>query len=141
MSDKIVITGIPPYDGAYPFEGGFNYGELHTIKRIAGVRAGQLFDALEAGDSDVIVAAAIIALERAGKTVDENDFWKADSGSIQLVPDSQEVPTTPPQGGEQTGSSGDATTPSSESQETDPSPTGSPPSDTGATSDPETSGS
>jgi hypothetical protein len=137
--DKIIISGIPPYDGEYPFEGGFNYGELRTIKRIAGVRAGELYDALEGGDSDVVVAAAIIALERAGKTVDEQDFWKADSGAIRLESTPSAVPTTPPAGGEPNESSGNDTTTFSASPGTDPSRTGSPLSDTGAASDPVTS--
>lgn len=139
--DKIVITGIPPYDGEYPFESNYSYAELHTIKRLAGVRGGELMDALESGDSDIIVAAAVIALERAGKNPDEADIWKATVGSIQLVGEPSTDPTTPPAPVEPNEGSGGDTTPSSDQPDNDQSSTGSPPSDAGASSDPETSGS
>lgn len=141
--DKIVITGIPPYDGEYPFEGNYTMRELHTIKRLANVRAGELMDALEAGDSDIVVAAALIALQRAGKNPDENDIWDAQMGAIQLVageePDDPANPTTLERPDDPNGSSGGSSEPPAVTRVTDLSPTGSPLSATGAISDPETS--
>ena len=46
----------------------FTNRELHLIKQIAGVRAGELFDAMEVGDNDLVVALAHIAVKRAGRT-------------------------------------------------------------------------
>lgn len=138
--DKIVITGIPPYDGEYPFEANYTMRELHTIKRLADVRAGELMDALEAGDSDIVVAAAVIALQRAGKTPDEEAIWDADMGAIQLVAGEETTdPTMPNPPAEPSEGSGAGSAPTTANPETDPNPTGTQPSDTGATSAPETS--
>jgi hypothetical protein len=85
--DKIVITGIGrAYDGEYDFDPSyFTNKELHTIKRMTGVRAGEIQAAFGAGDNDMIVAFAAIALERAGKSVYEETLWNAKVGCIELV--------------------------------------------------------
>ncbi len=80
--DRIIISGVDAYDGPYDFDPSFTNRELHTIKRLTGVRAGELGDALEAGDSDLLVALAAIAIVRAGKQLDENLLWDAEGGSI-----------------------------------------------------------
>lgn len=85
--DKIVITGIAGYDGEYPFDASyFTNGELHTIKRMAGVRAGEIQASFEAGDNDLVVAIAAIALERNGKVLHEQALWNAKAGCIEVVP-------------------------------------------------------
>lgn len=82
--DKIVITGIAGYDGEYPFDATyFTNKELHTIKRIAGVRAGEIQAAFVAGDNDLIVAFAVLALERNGKALHEEVLWNAHVGCIE----------------------------------------------------------
>lgn len=83
--DKIVISGVPPWDGEYEFDGNLKNRELHRIKKITGIRAGELVEALAAGDTDVLVALAVIVLERDGKSVDADDFWNAEVGSITYV--------------------------------------------------------
>jgi hypothetical protein len=85
--DKIAITGIGrAYDGEYDFDPSyFTNKELHTIKRMTGVRAGEIQAAFGAGDNDMIVAFASIALERAGKSVYEETLWNAKVGCIELV--------------------------------------------------------
>lgn len=81
--DKILIKGIDAYDGEWDFDSSyFTNRELHTIKRVAGVRAGELSDALAAGDTDMIVALAVVALQRHGKHVDEDLLWDGHAGSI-----------------------------------------------------------
>jgi hypothetical protein len=84
---SIKITGVGrAYDGEYPFDGTyFTNRELHTIKRMAGIRAGEIPDALEAGDNDLVVALTVIALERNGKTVHEDTLWNANVGCIEAV--------------------------------------------------------
>lgn len=101
--DKIIIDGIAGYNGEYEFDAGyFTNEELHTIKRVAGVRAGELQDALAAMDSDLVVAFAAVALKRNGKAVHEQLLWAANFGAIRLEFDA-EVPEEdaelpPPQG-------------------------------------------
>lgn len=83
--DSLVIAGVPPYDGEYPldFGSGLTNGELHKIKEIAGVRAGELQAAMEAGDNDLIVAFAFILLARAGLAVNVEALWNAPMGAIE----------------------------------------------------------
>ena len=95
--DKIVISGIVGLDGEYPIDAGyFTNRELHTIKRLSGVRVGELDDALEAGDSDLIVAIAAIALQRNGARFLEDMLWDAQIGAIQFVASPVEVEESPP---------------------------------------------
>ena len=84
---SIKITGIGrAYDGEYPFDGTyFTNRELHTIKRMSGVRAGEIPAALEAGDNDLVVALTMIALERNGKVVNEDVLWNANVGCIEAM--------------------------------------------------------
>lgn len=88
--DRIVISGIRGYDGEYPFDATyFTNKEFHTIKRLAGIRAGEIKAAFDSGDNDLIVAFAVIALERSGKTVFEEVLWNANVGCISLEGDPQ----------------------------------------------------
>lgn len=126
MEDKITIRGVPPYDGEYPIDfEALTMGDAHVLKRIAGVRLAELSDALGAGDADVVLAFAVIAMQRAGKDVDEAKLWKApiDSISVEIADRGDAVPLTEGQ----SGSSGESSvTPSEPSPETDPSPIGVP---------------
>jgi hypothetical protein len=100
--DRIVINGVAGYNGEHPFDASyFTNKELHTIKRIAGVRAGEIQAAFAAGDNDLIVAFAVIALERNGKTVYEEALWNATVGCIEFVADTaaKEEDADPPANG------------------------------------------
>ena len=92
--DKVVVNGVPPWDGEYEFDGSLKNRELHRIKKITGIRAGELGEALVSGDTDILVALAVVAIERTGKTVDVDDFWNAEVGSIDYV--SEEDEASPP---------------------------------------------
>lgn len=85
--DKVVIEGIPGYSGEYEFDTSrvLTHGEMHIVKRIAGVRAGEVDDAIAAGDTDMVIALAVIALKRSGKQVVEDMLWDAPTGSITYV--------------------------------------------------------
>jgi hypothetical protein len=79
MSLIEIRIGEKTYDVTPPFTN----RELHLIKQIAGVRAGELFDAIEAGDNDVLVALAHIAVRRgdtARPSLDE--LWDLPAGEI-----------------------------------------------------------
>ena len=150
MATFFQIDDLPPFTGKHPLDiSYFTNRELHTIKRLAGIRAGELEEAFEAGDTDLILAFAVIALERNGIQVGkqaEEELWNAPLGKMQLVIEEDEPaeddagpPAIPNSSGE-TLSGGDENKPSSgvvsngdgASPENDPSPTGSPGLDTGS---------
>jgi hypothetical protein len=92
--DKFVITGVPGFDGEYPVDiGSFTMRELQIIKRMSGVRAGELEEAFGAGDSDLILAVAVIAVRRNGRLWEtfEKLAWEADVASITFVGEDEEV--------------------------------------------------
>lgn len=88
--DKLIVEGIPALNGVYEFDitellalgapGALTNREGHRIKMMSGVRVGELMDALEAGDNDVVIALAAIVMTRKGKRVDEELLWDAPIG-------------------------------------------------------------
>jgi hypothetical protein len=69
VADRIEVT-LAGYNGEYEidWEGAPPTGdELHQIKQFSGVRAGEVGEGLRAGDYDLIVILAVIAMQRAGK--------------------------------------------------------------------------
>jgi hypothetical protein len=76
---KIVVDGKK-----YDMPDNFTYREMNRIKRISGLRAGELFPALEAGDTDVAMAFAITAVARAGELEDEEQFMDLELDKIEL---------------------------------------------------------
>ena len=90
MSDVIV-------DGkTYAIPDSFTYREMGTIKQISGVRAGHIADALEHGDTDLIVAITVVAMRRAGHDVDADYIFDLDSSAIEIRADEPEVDDSPP---------------------------------------------
>lgn len=149
------IEGLRPFDGDYPIDfESFTNGEYHLIKKISGVRAGEISEAFEAGDNDLIVAFAAVALQRAGNPMDKQALdvlWGAEFGKIELVVDEDEEadaspPASPPpsepvaseSGTVKNGSSGAGSSPAGDSPASDLSPTGRPLSAAGAESVPRT---
>ena len=76
------IDGAPPYDGEYDIPTSYTNRELHKIKQISGTRAGELAEALTAGDVGTMVAIAAIILERQGKwpVVNLEPLWNVVGG-------------------------------------------------------------
>jgi hypothetical protein len=104
MAASIRITDLGAYSGEYELDLAnefFTNGELRDIKLMTGVRGGELQEAIDAGDNDVVVAFAVVAIRRAGKTVDPDVLWKAQAGSIVFdtgVPeDEEDEQSLPPQ--------------------------------------------
>jgi hypothetical protein len=92
MADKFVVTGIPAFDGEYPINvQSFTMRELQIIKRMSGVRAGELPDAFNAGDSDVILAICVIAVRRNGRDWEsfEKIAWDVDFDAITFIADEE----------------------------------------------------
>jgi hypothetical protein len=94
--DKLIIEGLGRIDGEYDVDLGevlavggpdsLTNRELHRIKVMTGLRAGELEDAFFAYDNDVVVALASVLLTRRGKSVDEDVLWDAPAGSaLRLV--------------------------------------------------------
>jgi hypothetical protein len=139
---SIKIEGVPPYDGEYPLDMNMTNREFHTIKQIAGVRAGDLDDAVAHKDLDLVVALAVNALRRAGHVVDIDRLWDSEAGKIMLAADEGEDDAAPPpQPSSQPTPSGDGPVDSSGTSSSgtgghpasDPNPTGTAGSDTTAT--------
>lgn len=150
MASHFHIEGIPPYDGDHEIDLSYlTNRDFHTIKKLSGVRAGEFEEALEKGDNDVIVALAVIALERKGLTVDADVLWNAPAGKMSFVLDDvEEAEDTAPlaqpnasaeneSSAEKNGSSGSSGSGAGDSPlARDLSSTGPPDSATGVTSDP-----
>ncbi len=85
--DKIIIADVDfNYDGEWEIDVSyFTNRELHLIKRLTGVRAAELEAAFAAGDNDLVVAMAAIALQRNGKPLHEDVLWDARAGTITFV--------------------------------------------------------
>lgn len=155
MNDRIQVKGLGKLDGEYEVDAEkFTNRDLHTIKQIAGVRAGELEEAWASIDNDLLVAFTVVALRKQGFTVD-NDvleaIWDADLGSLTFVAGDEEEtdagpPSQTPSGpGVDASDSANPTRSGADSrnggdpQVKHPSPTGSPSSDTTAASRLETS--
>jgi hypothetical protein len=92
--DRFVVTGIPAFNGEYPIDiGSFTMRELQIIKRMSGVRAGELEEAFTAGDTDLLLAIAVIAVRRNGKQWEafEKLAWESDVAAITFVGEEEEV--------------------------------------------------
>ena len=94
---KLTIENLAPWDGDYQFDDGFfTNRELHRIKEISGIRAGEIFDALAAGDTDLSVALAAVITARHDVRVDVDDLWKAKLGDISIDWGADAGPPDPP---------------------------------------------
>jgi hypothetical protein len=86
------IEGVPQLDGEYELDiSRFTNWELHLIKQETqtdgrpGVRANEIEEAFAAGDNDLLVAIALIILQRAGRgelRQNKSLLWGADAGAI-----------------------------------------------------------
>jgi hypothetical protein len=145
------IEGVPQLDGEYELDiSRFTNWELHLIKQETqtdgrpGVRANEIEEAFAAGDNDLLVAIALIILQRAGRgelRQNKNLLWGADAGSItfDLTEDEKaEVDAVPPESepgssesnASENGRSGESSEADSGKLATLPSRTGSPHSET-----------
>lgn len=141
MKQTIIVAGLADLDGEYVLDfTTFKNREWRDIKRLSGLRALEVEDALETGDISLLVACAAILLHREGKTFSEDVLWEAETGQLRYgaldKADDADPPAsaTSPDSGSETGSSGSG---SSEHGEpalamSTPNGSGTPDSDTGA---------
>ncbi len=96
---NVTIKNLYNLDGEYPLDLVFTHRDFRDIKRIAGVRANEVMESINAGDLDVIVALCAIALRRAQKPFDIEQLWDAEAGNITLdltsEEDEEEAPLVP----------------------------------------------
>jgi len=103
---KIVIAEVrSELDGEYDLDAsGFTNFELHAIKKLTDLTAGDIGDAFERLDNDVIVAIAMVSLMREGKisgrspwnSAEVSALWDAKVGSIFVAEDEAEADADPP---------------------------------------------
>ena len=133
--DKILIEGVPPYDGRYDFDvfadsTGLRGYELSWIKRFSGYLVVEI-DRRAFGDHELIIVFALICLCRAGKVSEEeaeqvfDRFQHAEfEGRIQLElgKQEQEADAGPPpsRSSENGATSGPGSSPSSETSDAIP---------------------
>ncbi len=101
---KIVIAEVrSELDGEYDLDAsGFTNFELHAIKKLTDLTAGDIGQAFERLDNDVVVAIAMVSLMREGKisgrspwnSAEVSALWDAKVGSIFVAED--EVDADPP---------------------------------------------
>lgn len=92
--DTLTIEGIPAYNGEYPLDiSYFTNKELHLLKIECKVRAGELQEAFEAGDNDLMVGIAAIAIWRKTGTKPNMDaLWDAEVGKFTFQVEEPEEP-------------------------------------------------
>lgn len=79
--ERIKVQGVAGFDGEYELDqAAFNMDDLSLIKRVAGVRAAELDEALNAGDHEVLIAFAMVALRQSG-----HPHWAAFERAVGVV--------------------------------------------------------
>lgn len=122
---KLVISGIPPWDGSYDLDPDrpFSTREWRWIKQISGYMPLTISDGFGGGDPDLFVALAVIAMNREGRVGREHAMDAAeqladapfDGASITLdageeaADDVPLEPTKTPDESSRSGSTGSAT--------------------------------
>ncbi len=96
MPKIIIDIGVAGLDGEYEFATTFTHRDFRTIKKLTDLRANEVMDSLNAGDMDLIVALAEIALQRAGVQHDVETLWDAEAGTITMQFSDSEVEVVPP---------------------------------------------
>lgn len=91
---SIIVNGR-----SYGVPESYTYREMGLIKRLSGLRSGEITDALRAGDTDLIVALAIIAMRREGSDVSEDEMLDMDVSAIDFDPGEAETPKDAAAGG------------------------------------------
>jgi len=91
VATEIVIEW-PEGPKRYAMPEAFTYREMGRIKTLTGIRAGEIEDALLAGDTDVIIAIAQIAAERAGDTAPIEALENLEFGAIRVEVEADPTP-------------------------------------------------
>jgi hypothetical protein len=75
-------------DVEYPLPLDLTYREMNLMKRVSGLRAGELYEALDVSDPDAVIAFAAVAIRRANPEMSvkaiEDDLLDREFGKIIL---------------------------------------------------------
>ena len=95
--NKNLVLQISVGEDVYDLNFEFTARECGRVKRIAHIKGlGEIATALEAGDLEVCVALAVVAMERAKRHVNVDDLLDAKMGNIRVdIPDVKEVEIDP----------------------------------------------
>ena len=98
MAKILIESDNPNLNGSFEFDPSyFTNRELHTLKQEAKVRAGEIMDAFAAGDTDLLVVFAYIALRRAGRDIPIDALWDLEAGKITFDVGEEAVDVRPPE--------------------------------------------
>lgn len=87
-----IVISWPEGERRYQLPSSYTYREMGRIKTITGLRAGEIEQALIAGDSEVIIAIAVIAAERSGDKVDIDKIGDLEFGAITVEEEPDPTP-------------------------------------------------
>ena len=107
-SDNSNLNGSFEFDPSY-----FTNRELHTLKQEAKVRAGEIMDAFAAGDTDLLVVFAHIALRRAGRDIPIDALWDLEAGKITFDVGEEAADVRPPENASESSGAIEASSPPS----------------------------
>ena len=98
MAKILIESDNPNLNGSFEFDPSyFTNRELHTLKQEAKVRAGEIMDAFAAGDTDLLVVFAHIALRRAGRDIPIDALWDLEAGKITFDVGEEAADVRPPE--------------------------------------------
>ncbi len=108
-----LVMKVPPWEGRYDIpDWRLTQRELHEIKLLSGVRAGELIEALFANDRAAVVGLTVVILDRHGIAATADDLWDTKADEIEIDFGSAKAadsdPPTQPAAGDET--SGNETT-------------------------------
>ena len=124
MAKILIESDNPNLNGSFEFDPSyFTNRELHTLKQEAKVRAGEIMDAFAAGDTDLLVVFAHIALRRAGRDIPIDALWDLEAGKITFDVGEKAADVRPPENAsDSTGATEVSSPPSSANGEASPEP-------------------
>lgn len=94
MAVRIVIE-LPTGERSFDVPEPMTYRELGRIKRMTGYRAGEIGEALIAGDTDAVLALSVVASERAGEPITLDQLENLEVGQIRVEADDEDEDPTP----------------------------------------------
>ena len=87
MAAKIVIKGGETYE----LPTNFTFREMNLVKRLTGLRAGELAEAFRTGDTDAMIAFAAVARLRATGDAAIDNLLDLEIGDVRIEDDGDET--------------------------------------------------
>lgn len=80
----------------YEIPESLTFREAGLVKRMSGVRGGEIAEALRLGDAEVIAALAVIAVRRTGEPITEDEILDMEVTDLKLKEDEEPEPEESP---------------------------------------------